>query len=173
MSAFLWLWVFFCLCSDYLYKKSSGNYTSNVLTFTCLIVRFTVTGVPRPKGSMRAFLPKGSTRPIITASNPALKTWEQAIRNVAQPYAYVFTTSPVRVSLRFSMQRPKNFPKKRSRRHTKRPDIDKLSRAALDALTGILWADDSQVYSLHANKIYALSGEAPSVKITVTTMEEI
>ena len=41
---------------------------------------------------------------------------------------------------------------------TTKPDVDKLARAALDALTGVLWADDSQVVSLHAQKEYA--GEA-------------
>jgi len=36
-----------------------------------------------------------------------------------------------------------------------RPDVDKLSRALLDALTGIAYHDDGQVVALSVRKIYA------------------
>jgi len=36
-----------------------------------------------------------------------------------------------------------------------RPDVDKLSRALLDALTGIAYDDDGQVVALSVRKIYA------------------
>jgi len=39
-------------------------------------------------------------------------------------------------------------------RHVGKPDIDKLCRAVLDALTGIAYADDSQVVALDASKVY-------------------
>jgi Holliday junction resolvase RusA-like endonuclease len=38
------------------------------------------------------------------------------------------------------------------------PDVDKLARAALDALTGVAYEDDSQVVELRVRKRYA-SGE--------------
>jgi Holliday junction resolvase RusA-like endonuclease len=34
------------------------------------------------------------------------------------------------------------------------PDLDKLARAILDALTGIVWRDDAQVVRLDVEKIY-------------------
>lgn len=36
-----------------------------------------------------------------------------------------------------------------------RPDIDNLSKALFDCLTGIVWKDDSQVCDYHARKYYA------------------
>jgi crossover junction endodeoxyribonuclease RusA len=38
---------------------------------------------------------------------------------------------------------------------THKPDLDKLCRAVLDALTGILYLDDAQVVALAASKRYA------------------
>jgi Holliday junction resolvase RusA-like endonuclease len=47
------------------------------------------------------------------------------------------------------------MPKKTNRRYpTTKPDIDKLSRAVLDALTSVWYKDDSQVIQLEAQKIY-------------------
>ena len=134
------------------------------------MVRFTVIGQPRPKGSMKAFVPKGWDRAVLTSSNPSVKEWEQTIRLVAQEFSEAFTTGPVRVGLRFALPRPKSLSTKSSRLHTKRPDIDKLSRAVLDALTNVLWADDSQVFSLTARKVYALPSQPPKVDITITSL---
>ncbi len=45
----------------------------------------------------------------------------------------------------------------------RRPDLDKLCRACLDSLTGIVWRDDAQVVRLEASKDYG----APGVMIWV------
>ena len=133
-----------------------------------MLVTFTVSGAPKPKGSMRAFVPKGWNRPVLTTSNARLKAWEQTIRSVAQAHVSAYTTDPVRVRLRFALPRPKSLSRRAScQPHTKRPDVDKLCRATLDALTGILWKDDSQVYSLSALKTYGREEEPPHVTITV------
>jgi len=36
--------------------------------------------------------------------------------------------------------------------HTKRPDLDNLIKSVKDALTGIIWKDDSQIVKLRAEK---------------------
>ena len=48
-----------------------------------------------------------------------------------------------------------------------RPDLDKLCRAVLDALTGIAYKDDQQVVTLNANKIY---GKRAGVFILLTEL---
>ena len=48
------------------------------------------------------------------------------------------------------------------------PDIDKLCRAVLDALTGVMYADDRQVVALSARKVCSASKEATYV--TVSTL---
>jgi Holliday junction resolvase RusA-like endonuclease len=52
--------------------------------------------------------------------------------------------------------------------HTKRPDIDNLTKAVKDALKGIIYADDSQIVEAHLYKQYGV----PKVIITVTALEE-
>ena len=48
--------------------------------------------------------------------------------------------------------------------HTSRPDVDNLSKAVLDAMNGVLWADDSQVWRLVAEKTYT---ESPFIRMSV------
>lgn len=72
--------------------------------------------------------------------------------------------SPVSVRITFFIPHPKTV-----KRHmpTVPPDIDKLCRAVLDALTDAgVWADDSQVVDLGATKVYA-TGHHIGAHITV------
>ena len=71
------------------------------------------------------------------------------------------------------MPRPKSTPKRNVRpAHTKTPDIDKLLRAALDALTGVVWRDDAQVAEVSVRKMVAAYGEQTGVMVTVIPWEE-
>lgn len=120
-------------------------------------VKFTVVGVARPKGSAKAFLPKGWTRPIITSDNKSLKGWEDSVRAALQQHVPgQFFQGPVLVKVLFELPRPKSL-KKGESVHVKRPDLDKLVRGSLDAMKGVLWNDDSQVIDIHASKRYAVT----------------
>jgi Holliday junction resolvase RusA-like endonuclease len=139
-------------------------------------IRFTVWGKPEPKGSARAFVPKGWTRPIVTSDNPALKTWESTIRAELQRVmgeldvetkAMIYA-SPIRVALAFHLPRPKSAPK-RVLYPTKRPDLDKCVRAAIDALSGVAFHDDTQVVEIAAVKRYA--DGAAHVEIVIAPYE--
>ena len=50
-------------------------------------------------------------------------------------------------------------------------DLDKLCRAVCDALTGIAYDDDSQVFSINAERRYAVGSEAQGAHITITTID--
>jgi Holliday junction resolvase RusA-like endonuclease len=55
--------------------------------------------------------------------------------------------------------------------HTKKPDIDNLEKAVLDALTKAgAWQDDAYVASIHSIKRYARPGEKPGVRIALEIM---
>lgn len=131
---------------------------------------FTVYGTPIPQGSTRAFIPKGWKRPVITADNRKTKPWRQEIAGVAMelngvPWP-IEKPMPVRLELRFTLAKPKSVPK-----HlvcpTKKPDLDKLARAVLDALSGIAFEDDSQVCELVASKCY---GQPETLRVTLETI---
>ncbi len=50
--------------------------------------------------------------------------------------------------------------------HAKKPDIDNLVKAVMDAMTFAgVWRDDSLVWNVHATKIYA--GKFPGVLIAL------
>jgi crossover junction endodeoxyribonuclease RusA len=110
----------------------------------------------------------------VTSDNPNLKDWRLLVASAAQPAAAahgLIAGVPVIVTLRFALPRPQSLTKRRERAHMTRPDLDKLVRACLDALTGVLFVDDGQVVALEASKRYAKDGEAPGVHVTLETPE--
>jgi hypothetical protein len=132
-----------------------------------LSLEFTVYGTPIPQGSTKAFLPKGWTRPIVTADNKKTKPWRQEIAGACleamgdKHHPALGNTDlmpagrnvPIRIEVRFFFPRPKSV---KALDKTTKPDLDKLIRSALDALTGIAFDDDSQVTEVHACKLFGM-----------------
>lgn len=129
-------------------------------------ISFQVFGTPQPKGSARAF--KRGERIIVTSDNPSLRAWEDAVRAKVQEIAGdVFFEGAVSLHVTFHLQRPKSISVKKRPFMVTRPDTSKLIRGLEDALTEILWKDDSQVIVITASKLYAAPGEASRVDVTV------
>ena len=142
---------------------------------------FFVSGLPIAQGSMRWFPVKGPRRVILTSTAQGLQPWREVVGYAAQAAMrragrglYFAITTPVSLDLLFILPRPKRVPVSwNAPRHTKRPDIDKLARACLDALAdGQVYANDAQVDRLRVEKRYTVSGDGlysqPGVEITVT-----
>lgn len=124
-----------------------------------------VAGTPAPQGSKRHI---GNGRMI--ESSKRVGPWRTHIATEARLSGEMLPPGPVDVNLKFVVPRPKQTPKRRpTPPATKRPDIDKLTRAVLDALTGTWLHDDSNVTKLTATKRIAEPGEQPGVTITATT----
>ena len=118
-------------------------------------VTFTVYGRPLPKGSAKAFVIKGTNRAVVTSDTKGLKGWEALIRQAALDLRVEVDEGPISVGIHFYLPRPKYLAKRATPPHIIRPDCDKLVRASLDPLTGVLFKDDSQVVTLVASKHYA------------------
>jgi Holliday junction resolvase RusA-like endonuclease len=75
----------------------------------------------------------------------------------------------VRLRVAFYIARPKRpkFPN----RPAVNPDLSKLVRATEDALTGLVWADDSRVVSCLSEKFWATNDNPPGAFIRVATIE--
>jgi Holliday junction resolvase RusA-like endonuclease len=119
-------------------------------------LHFTVLGHPEPQGSVRAFMPKGWNRPVLTSDNKDLKAWRGVVAIAAQKACKadgrrfpVDAAAAVQIDLHFCFKAPKRGG---GTYKTTRPDIDKLIRGVLDALTGIVYADDAQVVRVIASK---------------------
>lgn len=137
-------------------------------------IAFTVYGVAQAQGSARAFMPKGGRFPVVTSSNPKLRGWRHLVadaagRAVAESGGQIIADGPVRVLVDFRLPRPKSLGKKDAP-HVKAPDIDKAVRSCLDAMSAVVYRDDSQVTQLQARKFYAAVGEAPHAVIVVTPL---
>jgi crossover junction endodeoxyribonuclease RusA len=141
------------------------------------VVSFTVAGLPHAKGNARAFVPKKwadaahaegkAPRAVITLDNPDAKNWEQLIASQAQGAAEGrLFLGPVTVAVIFRLPRPVSAPR-RVVHHLTKPDVDKLARCCLDALTGVVFADDKAVVDLRARKVFAPPGSQPGADITV------
>ena len=135
---------------------------------------FVVYGIPQPQGSMRAFIPKSWHRPIITSDNSKLKPWRQELAQTAMVAMSESGANmaargvPISITLTFSFERPKSEKKSALHKVTK-PDLDKLLRAALDALTGIAYQDDVQVWECRVAKVF---GSPARVEIEIRTLAE-
>jgi len=138
---------------------------------------FTVPGRPLSKGSMRPVTSKTTGKVFLKPSNPNLKLWTSDVKAfAAQAWKDVLTDGPVWLDLLYRFSRPKSHYgtgknasvlKPGAPKHPiGRPDIDKLERAVLDALTGVVYRDDSQVVSVFQTKEYDKRDE---LRVVVTT----
>ena len=138
------------------------------------MISFTVYGRPEPQGSTRAFLPRGCARPVITSDNSKLKPWRQELAQTAmvaieENGAKIAARGvPISMALTFFFEKPRSERKSATHKAT-RPDLDKLLRAVLDALTGIVYADDSQVCDCCVTKTF---GSPARVEIEIRTLAE-
>ena len=118
---------------------------------------FDVRGIPAPQGSKRHM----GNGVMVESAGQKLKSWREAVRAecvaaMLNTDTATITAGPVAVTATFLMPRPRSHYRtgKRAgelrddapRYVDKRPDIDKLVRATLDALrSGGAYMDDSQV----------------------------
>lgn len=156
-------------------------------------------GVPEAQGSIRP-LPKHGKRlrdarfheMILTSDNRDLKQWRAIVRSDAVNARILahgneglrgieFPDAAIRLTLIFVLPRPLRCPTwcakddwstgRRVPGRT-RPDVDKLSRGVLDALTGIVYTDDGQVADLVAQKVVAAAGEPAGLAIGCEVMTD-
>lgn len=117
-------------------------------------VNLWVPGVPAPQGSKRHV-----GRGVLVESSKRLPAWRAAVEHHARQWvgthfgAWEPMVGPVGVSVKFFLPRPERCPRELP---CVRPDVDKLVRAALDALTNArIFGDDGQVVDLITRKRYA------------------
>jgi Holliday junction resolvase RusA-like endonuclease len=144
------------------------------------VIQFTVFGTAKPAGSKRAFRLKNSNRVVLTDANKNSKPWKAEVAQVAGRHVNGsgLLRDPLDVHFVFYVARPKgHFTSRgglsakgqRESFPAKRPDVLKLARGVEDALTGVLYADDSQIVIERLEKRW---GEPERVEITITEATE-
>lgn len=131
-----------------------------------------VPGKPAAQGSKkyvghRRSAKTGKMAPVLLEQSRAVKPWRELVAEVVALHwrGRPLLTCALGVRLQFVMPRPVGTPRSRTPLAIKRPDCDKLSRSIFDALTCVIWADDSLVVDLHATKRIAEVGERPGCRI--------
>jgi Holliday junction resolvase RusA-like endonuclease len=120
-----------------------------------MLERF-VAGTPAPQGSKR-FLGVRGGHAVLVESSRALGSWRADVRAAFTGAGTI--AGPVVVEVVFRLPRPASVSVKRRPLPTVRPDVDKLCRAVLDALTSAgVYGDDAQVVRLVASKEYVTPG---------------
>lgn len=148
------------------------------------MIEFFVPGTARTAGSKSAFKDKKTGKIHVTHAGKHSKAWMDSVKWFAMKATnrMVLLDEPLVLGLIFLRDRPKGhygsgrnegvlkdssptFP-------TSKPDLTKLTRAVEDALTGIVWKDDSRVVKHDTVKLYCGPDEKPGVLIKVLTLHE-
>lgn len=146
---------------------------------------FMVHGQPKTAGSKKHI---GGGR-IIDTSGKAGAQWRKKVAHAGkatmQGLGLPVQEGPISLEVTFFMKRPKHHFTKSGNgviktqapyAHTIRPDATKLLRAVEDALTGVIWKDDAQIYFQAVHKVWATQilhdADASSAEITVMIMRE-
>jgi crossover junction endodeoxyribonuclease RusA len=134
-----------------------------------IAIKFTVPGIPAPQGSKRHV-----GHGILIESSEHVGPWRERVAltaAAAKNHAPAITAdAAITARIEFVMPRPKSTPKTRTPAAIKRPDIDKLARAVLDAITGVVIHDDAQIVALYATKRLAERDENPCANITIEAL---
>ena len=145
-------------------------------------VEFYVRGAPIPQGSLTAHAHKRKDNTIYASVHyevgSKLHRWRRSIAVAARDeWGEQPTYHHVRLTLTFYMKRPLSHykgidfglkPRYDRVAHETAPDLDKLVRAVMDALSEVIYADDKQVTEIVARKIYVPQYEWPEgVQIVV------
>jgi Holliday junction resolvase RusA-like endonuclease len=120
---------------------------------------FTAYGKPAPGGSKRAFQHPRTNRIMVTDASARSKPWKQEVAAAAAAAMLsqsvtddgVLVDGPLSVVMTFYVPRPRGHYGTKGLKAsapdypTSRPDVLKLARAVEDALTGVVYRDDSQI----------------------------
>ena len=137
----------------------------NKPTTSSAAIEFTIPGAAAPQGSKRAIRLR-TGRTVLVESSARVKPF-RAVAALAATEAWRRppTADAVGLEVAFRFVRPKSHHKADGSLRDGapltpgKPDIDKLLRALLDALTGVIYVDDLQVACIWATKEYGARAE--------------
>ena len=140
-----------------------------------MIIQYNVVGIPKAQARPKVFhrtLKNGKN--FVSTYSPKTD-WFHLVYTESLKQKYLLKnrlSCALRVILKFGMPIPKSISKKKReqlRYVTKKPDVDNLAKAVLDAINNVgLWEDDSQIAELEVSKVYE---EEPGCLITIMELK--
>lgn len=147
---------------------------------------FFIPGLPAPGGSKVYRGRSSDGRAILVDSSKRAPAWKDSVATHAiqtmNGSPVIAKGVPLVCDFEFIMPRPQSHyrtgkhagelkPWAVDAKHVKVPDTLKLQRPTEDAMTGIVWTDDAQLWKQSATKRYAMPGEMTGARVTVTAAQ--
>lgn len=130
---------------------------------------------PRPRAGMRFAKGGKKVAGIYKDDSHPVHAWKEEV-GIRAREAYQgepLGKVPVSLSACFLMPRPQAMKHPEDRAwHLIKPDTDNLVKAVKDALTGLIWEDDSIVCREIVTKKYVAIGENPSATVIIEVINE-
>ena len=141
---------------------------------------FFVPGRPATAGSKSVFRNPKTKHFIVVDACKHGKPWRLAVQKVAKEEmdgSPIVKKLPIAAEFEFVLKRSKSHYRtgkysdelitRAPMFHLQPPDVDKMSRAILDALTNVVYQDDCQVIKKTVNKRWAREGEEHGAHVTI------
>lgn len=137
------------------------------------LFEMTLPALPVPQPRQRHAVIAGHVHNYTPTKDP-VNAYKAALQIKAGELIKSPLLGPLAVRIRFFLPRPQALAKKKGAiydvpvPHMGRPDLDNLLKSTLDALKGITWMDDKQIYTYQdTGKWYVERNGQPRVEITV------
>lgn len=135
-------------------------------------LRIEVPGVPVAQPRPRATVLNGHARVYGAPAKHAIHTFKAALQLAAQAAGAEATYRPVEMRISLWFPRPKSLTFKTRPMPqmpcVKKPDWDNCGKAVSDALNGIAYVDDSQIYRVEVSKFICAGGESPRCVVEIS-----
>lgn len=126
---------------------------------------FLLYGKPKAVQSFRLAVVNGFARKFQPKEQIEWKNWIRLqVSQRLDPKFKMIEDQPIEIEVAYMYAPPKSWSKKKMRTleevgyiwKTTKPDVsDNLNKGLIDALTGLLWRDDSLIVDCHAKKYYS------------------
>ena len=146
------------------------------------MITFTVPAVPVPQPRQKQRVVRSKDGKAFatnyTPRDHPVQTFKATVRlALSQAYKGPPLAGPLTMTVLFLMPRPnaiiwKTKPMPRQP-HTATPDLDNLLKSLKDALKGLAWLDDSQVFQVEAEKQVCAGDESARVEVQIQAKENV
>lgn len=139
------------------------------------MIKFEVLGEPISQGRPRASVINGKVR---MRDPKKSKEYKQYVKLAAAQHApEQLLDEPLHLIVKVFRPIPKSFSKKKTQeaitgvlRPITKPDTDNYLKGVKDALSGVIWRDDSIIVDTSVSKYYS---DKPRIEVEVYTLEEV
>ena len=134
-------------------------------------IDFEVPGIPVAKARARTVFNKATGR-VHSFTPEKTASYENLVKYafVSKAKDYKLWDGPITLRVNCVFPMPKSVSKqvklKQIREKTTRPDLDNILKCVKDALNGVAWKDDGQVWSVYASKVESCV-ENPCLKVCI------